>query len=66
MTVWRELRRLKEMQDLPAVAKEIVEAADKGDWKRFTQRMGVKSSIVCLSGASNLTCVMLFNLEFCE
>ncbi|HDY8141514.1 TPA: replication endonuclease [Vibrio vulnificus] len=40
VTVWRELRRLKEMQDLPALAKEIVEAADKGDWKRFTQRMG--------------------------
>lgn len=40
VTVWRELRRLKDMQGLPELAKEIIEAADKGDWKTFTQKMG--------------------------
>lgn len=40
VTVWRELRRLKQVQDLPERAKSIVEAADKGDWKQFTQSMG--------------------------
>lgn len=40
VTVWRELRRLKDMQGLPERAKEIIEAADKGDWKVFTQKMG--------------------------
>ncbi|MGF1740911.1 hypothetical protein L4C34_07510 [Vibrio profundum] len=40
VTVWRELRRLKEIQNLPELANTIVEAADKGDWKMFTQKMG--------------------------
>lgn len=40
VTVWRELRRLKEVQGLDDVAKEIIEAADSGDWKEFTQKMG--------------------------
>ncbi|WP_237468673.1 replication endonuclease [Vibrio stylophorae] len=40
VTVWRELRRLKEVQGLPEHAKIILEAADKGDWKTFTQAMG--------------------------
>ncbi|CAH1569238.1 replication endonuclease [Vibrio rotiferianus] len=40
VTVWRELRRLKDIQGLPEVAQEIIEAADKGDWKIFTQKMG--------------------------
>ncbi|MEF1257203.1 replication endonuclease [Vibrio sp. M260112] len=40
VTVWRELRRLKETQGLPEIAKSIIEAADKGDWKVFTQKMG--------------------------
>lgn len=40
VTVWRELRRLKETQDLPEQAKAIIEAADKGDWKTYTVQMG--------------------------
>ncbi|HCG7921950.1 replication endonuclease [Vibrio parahaemolyticus] len=40
VTVWRELRRLKENQGLPEHAKTIIEAADKGDWKTFAQQMG--------------------------
>lgn len=40
VTVWRELRRLKEMQGLPKLAQEIVQAADKGNWKVFTEKMG--------------------------
>lgn len=40
VTVWRELRRLKTVQGLENVAKEIIEAADSGNWKVFTQKMG--------------------------
>lgn len=40
VTVWRELRRLKAIQGLEKVAKEIIEAADSGNWKVFTQKMG--------------------------
>ena len=40
MTVWRELRRLKERQGLPLLTQGILKAADKGDWKRFTEMMG--------------------------
>jgi hypothetical protein len=40
VTVWRELRRLKKMQNLPDLAREIIKAADQGDWKTFTQKMG--------------------------
>ncbi|CAH7044042.1 putative replication protein [Vibrio chagasii] len=40
VTVWRELRRLKERQGLPLLAQGILKAADKSDWKRFTEMMG--------------------------
>ncbi|OIQ24887.1 replication endonuclease [uncultured Vibrio sp.] len=40
VTVWRELRRLKETQGLDDIAQSIVEAADTGNWKVFTQKMG--------------------------
>ncbi|CAM3257190.1 replication endonuclease [Vibrio diazotrophicus] len=40
VTVWRELRRLKSVEGLAQLAKEIVEAADSGNWKLFTQKMG--------------------------
>ncbi len=40
MTVWRELRRIKSVEGLPALAKDIVKAADTGNWKAFTQQMG--------------------------
>ncbi|SJN59899.1 Bacteriophage replication gene A protein (GPA) [Vibrio ruber DSM 16370] len=40
VTVWRELRRLKDIMNLPERAKAIIEAADKGDWKTYTQQMG--------------------------
>ncbi|WP_117235758.1 replication endonuclease [Vibrio maerlii] len=40
VTVWRELRRLKEVQNLPKLAKDIIAAADIGNWKDFTQMMG--------------------------
>ncbi|MBF4295835.1 replication endonuclease, partial [Vibrio anguillarum] len=37
---WRELRRLKCVEGLSQLAKEIVEAADSGNWKVFTKKMG--------------------------
>ncbi|MBF4236944.1 replication endonuclease, partial [Vibrio anguillarum] len=40
VTVWRELRRLKCVEGLSQLAKEIVEAADSGNWKVFTKKMG--------------------------
>ncbi len=32
VTVWRELRRLKDIQGLDDVAKDIIETADSGHW----------------------------------
>ncbi|GAD80629.1 replication endonuclease [Vibrio ezurae] len=40
VTVWRELRRLKEVLGLDDVRKRVIEAADTGNWKEFTQLMG--------------------------
>ncbi|PML53116.1 replication endonuclease [Vibrio breoganii] len=40
VTVWRELRRLKETLGLDDAKKRVVEAADTGNWKEFTQSMG--------------------------
>ncbi len=40
VTVWRELRRLKDIMNLPEHAQSIIEAADKGDWKSYTMQMG--------------------------
>lgn len=40
VTVWRELRRLKAVQGLDDIAKGIIEAADSGNWKEFTKKMG--------------------------
>ncbi len=40
VTVWRELRRLKGELSLDVKQASIIEAADKGDWKTFTQLMG--------------------------
>lgn len=40
VTVWRELRRLKSALGLTERQQSIVDAADSGDWKTFTQQMG--------------------------
>ncbi|WP_367989496.1 replication endonuclease [Vibrio sp. NTOU-M3] len=40
VTVWRELRRLKGELGLSKQQQSVVDAADKGDWKTFTQLMG--------------------------
>ncbi|CAH0540905.1 replication endonuclease [Vibrio marisflavi] len=40
VTVWRELRRLKNAMQLPEKLKDIFKAADKGDWKNFIEKMG--------------------------
>ncbi|SHO59185.1 replication endonuclease [Vibrio quintilis] len=40
VTVWRELRRLKDITGLSDKPKAIIEAADQGDWKTFTVQMG--------------------------
>lgn len=40
VTVWRELRRLKDTMGLGDLAKEIVAAADTGNWKEFIKKMG--------------------------
>ncbi|WP_245884008.1 replication endonuclease [Vibrio albus] len=40
VTVWRELRRLKDIMGLGDLAKEIVSAADTGNWKEFIKKMG--------------------------
>jgi hypothetical protein len=40
VTVWRELRRLKDTLGLSETQKAVVDAADSGNWKAFTQNMG--------------------------
>lgn len=40
VTVWRELRRLKQMDALEPKLERIAQAADSGDWKTFTIEMG--------------------------
>lgn len=40
VTVWRELRRLKGELGLTEQQQSVVDAADKGDWKTYTQLMG--------------------------
>lgn len=45
VTVWRELRRLRELMQLPELARKVVEAADKADWCEFTKGMG---GVFCL------------------
>lgn len=45
VTVWRELRRLRELMQLPELARAVVEAADKGDWCEYTKGMG---GVFCL------------------
>lgn len=40
VTVWRELRRLKAMMAESQLVQDIHDAADKGNWKSFTDLMG--------------------------
>ena len=40
VTVWRELRRLKQLVGLSETFDAIYEAADSGDWARFVELMG--------------------------
>lgn len=40
VTVWRELRRLKESEQLPEPARKIHQAADNSDWQAYTHQMG--------------------------